>query len=590
MGTHPIFESDFDCLTEMKLLASLLGLGVSKLSPFSDDVLYTIDFVGEKAELDTPGIKYDESDFVIMKTPHNEEYKCYLPQDKIDTDDEPSDVGLSAEDLLDPLMKVNSNMKPQCTPVKLETYWSYELCHGKYIRQYHEEKIKGATKTTEYFLGKYDKPLSFDPEKVPKSRDEVKTKTIDGIKTPFWQLEMTDGTPCQLKPGEGRKTKVQYICNPNAYHNEILSVTETSTCMYEIVILTNQLCSSPLYSQKLDSDTFGIPCQKLGDAPTVPTGLVEASDPLKGMSDILQKLAKSEGVEGSIMMTIDTKTGEIKTVKGDDIDKLLSSATQEGVPDQEQLKKILENIQNGEFEDGLANAILKEAKAQGVTLEDIKIEASSPGLEKEIKAKVNEMIKQQGVPSKATLNKETQKILDEFLAGDYCLRGGQGWWKYEFCYGKHVKQYHEFPQEVGKPKKPNDEIYVGKWDEARHLEWAAPRKVVKKGVLNKIKSSKPTKTVKDEDGEMISEWNPDEDEFTGSEINEVELFYADGDVCDITGKPREVVVRLKCKSGQSSLSLYLLEPKTCSYVLGLESDLLCSILKTADENGLIKNN
>ena len=59
----------------MKLLASLLGLGVSKLSPFSDDVLYTIDFVGEKAELDTPGIKYDESDFVIMKTPHNEEYK-----------------------------------------------------------------------------------------------------------------------------------------------------------------------------------------------------------------------------------------------------------------------------------------------------------------------------------------------------------------------------------------------------------------------------------------------------------------------------------------------------------------------------------
>ena len=41
--------------------------------------------------------------------------------------------------------------------------------------------------------------------------------------------------------------------------------------------------------------------------------------------------------------------------------------------------------------------------------------------------------------------------------------------------------------EVGKPKKPNDEIYVGKWDEARHLEWAKPRNVVKKGVLNKIK-------------------------------------------------------------------------------------------------------
>ena len=50
-----------------------------------------------------------------------------------------------------------------------------------------------------------------------------------------------------------------------------------------------------------------------------------------------------------------------------------------------------------------------------------------------------------------------------------------------------MRFFNEKFLEVGKPKKPNDEIYVGKWDEARHLEWAAPRKVVKKGVLNKIK-------------------------------------------------------------------------------------------------------
>ena len=78
--------------------------------------------------------------------------------------------------------------------------------------------------------------------------------------------------------------------------------------------------------------------------------MVEAKDPtLGGLSDILSKLT-GEGVEGSIMMTIDTKTGEIKTVQGDDIQKLLSSATAEGQADPEQLKKILENIQNGEFE------------------------------------------------------------------------------------------------------------------------------------------------------------------------------------------------------------------------------------------------
>ena len=25
----------------------------------------------------------------------------------------------------------------------------------------------------------------------------------------------------------------------------------------------------------------------------------------------------------------------------------------------------------------------------------------------------------------------------------YFLQGGSGWWKYEFCYGKQVTQFHE---------------------------------------------------------------------------------------------------------------------------------------------------
>jgi len=27
------------------------------------------------------------------------------------------------------------------------------------------------------------------------------------------------------------------------------------------------------------------------------------------------------------------------------------------------------------------------------------------------------------------------EVVKEFLLGDYCLHGGTGWWKYEFCYG-----------------------------------------------------------------------------------------------------------------------------------------------------------
>merc|ERR1712130_657327 len=453
-----------------------------------------------------------------MKSAKNEKYKCFLPSESDETIAQEQNPGEPAEVLLQNLFLPTKAGKQQCS-YRLETYWSYEVCHGKYVRQYHEEKVKGGTQTTEYFLGKYDKPVSFDPEKVPKTRDEVKKKNIDGIQTTYWELVMDGGTACELKPGQGRRTKVHYICNPNAFHNEILSVTETSTCEYEIVILTSALCSSPLYAQKLDSETFGIPCQKIGDAPTVPTNFHETKKPGK---------------------------------------------------------------------DGLANAIIKEAKAQGLDLKELKVESNDPALAKEIKAKVQESIGGGKVASKETLNAETRKILDEFLLGDYCLRGGQGWWRYEFCYGKHVKQYHEYPQENGKAKKPNDEVFVGKWDETVHLKYAEGKNVVKKS-MTKVKqaSTQVGKTELDEDGEKISLWNPDEEEIEGKEIREVELFYAGGDICDVTGKPREVVVRLKCKPSQTSLSLYLLEPKTCSYILGLESELLCSILANANENGLI---
>jgi len=46
-------------------------------------------------------------------------------------------------------------------PLQLESYWSYELCHGKSIRQYHEEKDPasddGISVTQDYTLGLYTK-------------------------------------------------------------------------------------------------------------------------------------------------------------------------------------------------------------------------------------------------------------------------------------------------------------------------------------------------------------------------------------------------------------------------------------------------
>jgi endoplasmic reticulum lectin 1 len=309
------------------LILFLLDFGLPKLSPFKDDILYDIRFEN-KANLEIPGILYDrENEFVIMKNTHNEEYKCYIPIDGEFPEDSQDYSTQPAQTLLLTIFKLNNKGKPQCS-YRLETYWSYEVCHGHHIRQYHEEKVKGGTKLTEFYLGRAngaDEVLLYDPAKVPKTRAEVTKKNIDGIQTPYFEIEMSSGTPCPLNGDKPRKSRVQYICNPNAFHNEILSITETSTCQYEIVILTASLCKSPVYAQQLDKETFGIPCEKIGDAPRVPTGYVEpvseASD--TGLENMLKELlggAGSEDVAGGIgtkpteMYKIDKDTGEL--IKG----------------------------------------------------------------------------------------------------------------------------------------------------------------------------------------------------------------------------------------------------------------------------------
>lgn len=114
-------------------------------------------------------------------------------------------------------------------------------------------------------------------------------------------------------------------------------------------------------------------------------------------------------------------------------------------------------------------------------------------------------------------------------------------------------QYHEEPGSSSRT-----EIMLGKWDPEKHVEW-----------LEKHPSKKPSL--------------PAESRRT------ISHYYSGGASCDQTGIPRSVEVRLKCidpnSQTPSAVALYLLEPKTCEYVLGVESNLFCPLLKTADDHG-----
>uniref|UniRef100_A0A671QHS0 Endoplasmic reticulum lectin n=1 Tax=Sinocyclocheilus anshuiensis TaxID=1608454 RepID=A0A671QHS0_9TELE len=418
---------------------------------FSDEIPFKIKWPGADFTLSTSGGLYKEDDYVIMTTAEKEKYKCLLPSLSSNQEDDVKEYdGPSPAELLEPLFKQSS-----CS-YRIESYWTYEVCHGKHVRQYHEDKETGQVKSL----------VMIDSES---ERSNTNTQNIEGQLTPYYPVEMGHGTECSLKQNNPRCTTVLYVCHPEAKH-EILTIAEVTTCQYEVVVLTPLLCPHPKYRFKL-SPVNDIFCQALGGSPLRPQSLSQLD---REQEELLKPPFSSMKEEAY------TSTHKPLTVGG---------------------------------------------QAQ-VTV---------------------------GTTHISRLTDE--QLIKEFLSGSYCLHGGVGWWKYEFCYGKHVHQYHE-DKEQGK-----NIVVVGSWNTEDHIDWA------KKNVARSYH-------LKDDGAQKVKV---------------VSRFYGRGDVCDLTGKPRQVIVKLKCKESESphAVTVYMLEPQTCQYVLGVESPVICKILDTADENGLL---
>lgn len=154
--------------------------------------------------------------------------------------------------------------------------------------------------------------------------------------------------------------------------------------------------------------------------------------------------------------------------------------------------------------------------------------------------------------AKLTSIPEDTSQVESFLAGKNCLTGGTGWWKYEFCYGKYVRQFHvdKFGSKTS--------ILLGVFDEKAHKDF-----------LQAHPEKRPKAT---------------------GQRKQITHFYNGGSTCDKTGQQRQTEVVLKCLENapsRSTVSLYLLEPKVCSYILGVESPIICDILDKVNEDGLV---
>lgn len=158
-----------------------------------------------------------------------------------------------------------------CT-YRIETYWTYEVCHGNYIKQFHEEREGKVSKLQEYYLGKWDKSktekLRDRLAQAEKHNEKLKYKKIEGLMLPYLELEMSDGTLCDLIDNKPRTTKVLYVCFAQG-KNEVYSLKEVSTCNYEVVILAPGLCAHPNFKPQQVSENL-IECEPLNYAPVRP--------------------------------------------------------------------------------------------------------------------------------------------------------------------------------------------------------------------------------------------------------------------------------------------------------------------------------
>lgn len=452
-----------------------------------DNDLYSISWKGPvNLPDDDDDTKPLSQDSVIIMTNNNEKYQCILPVVDIKTrskfQESISSAKLELEFLRGMLDSKNCDYR-------LEIYWTYEFCHGRHIRQYHEEKGAGNLPVVqEYYLGRYNREQfnqDLNAAKEKRNQDSESHPPIvkvDGMDLPYYEVIYDSGTNCDLTDIP-RRSRVLYVCYPES-KGEIYELKETSTCEYEIVILTSALCQHPSYGPRKDPVHI-IDCHSIEDAPRRPLSL-EAFE-LQSTMGGYQEQEISDAIRDVVNSYIKEEKGKLKAV---------------------------ENEPKPEPKGDLRQATSSETHFKGQ-------------------------------PS-------ARQVIADFFKGDYCIQGGSGWWRHEFCFGKFIRQFHE-------DHKGRSTIILGVWEEEKHVEW-----------LQKNPSKKPKPL---------------------EQRKSVTNFYSNGAVCHETGKPRSVEVRFNClvqPESSGAISLYLIENVLCEYKLIVEAPLFCDVIQKADNNGVFQ--
>ncbi|GMT28717.1 hypothetical protein PFISCL1PPCAC_20014, partial [Pristionchus fissidentatus] len=220
----------------------LLLLSMSYAFFVDDSIHHLIEY--RLSEVSSNLLELDDDNNVVIRTRDYEQYTCSLPLINEElTHDFNYYNGPTPWELISPLKEGDV-----CSQ-RNDPFWSYEICHGKYVRQFHSSKDQKLS----FYLGNFHANFISLTNKLSND-DKIK---VNGEELPYLPVLYSQGTTCDLT-GQPRRTRVMYVCYATP-HEVIESITEVSTCNYDVVVLTQLICSHPLF-KGITSPTNKIIC------------------------------------------------------------------------------------------------------------------------------------------------------------------------------------------------------------------------------------------------------------------------------------------------------------------------------------------
>lgn len=155
---------------------------------------------------------------------------------------------------------------------------------------------------------------------------------------------------------------------------------------------------------------------------------------------------------------------------------------------------------------------------------------------------------QEDIDVTATM-REARNVLDSIP--EWCAYRVEGWWTYEVCYGKKVRQYH---LDSKNGNEVSSDFLLGRYSESL--------------------------------GDLIlKDVNSNSSDWSGADSSDVYVadICEEGDVCDLedvggpVGMKRRVEVRYYCGASLRPMLVDVKEPRSCHYIFDVRIASLCSV-------------